>query len=180
MVRKRSQGFFLLCVFVWPLRGPWCQLRLSTQWTCRERGLLVRGADKNHFTAVATSINNQHIIWSKCDNPAWEIIPPHPIVRSVYTPLAISFKTTSNRTKVVRNHALNYFFAPQVLGSKLYLQLMCNIFLHEFGLLSTLHSETVLYRLSNRLNVLNAWPHVFNASADWLAGAVWECPSDWG
>lgn len=32
MFRKRTQGFFLLCVSVWPPRGPWCQLRLSKQW----------------------------------------------------------------------------------------------------------------------------------------------------
>lgn len=36
MFRKRTQGFFLLCVSVWPPRGPWCQLRLSKQWICRE------------------------------------------------------------------------------------------------------------------------------------------------
>ena len=29
--RKRIQGFCLLCVSVWPLRGPWFQLRWSAQ-----------------------------------------------------------------------------------------------------------------------------------------------------
>lgn len=32
--RKRIQGFCLLCVSVWPLRGPWCQLRWSAQCIC--------------------------------------------------------------------------------------------------------------------------------------------------
>lgn len=32
--RKRIQVFCLLCVSVWPLRGPWCQLRWSAQCIC--------------------------------------------------------------------------------------------------------------------------------------------------
>lgn len=35
--RKRIQGFCLLCVSVWLLRGPWCQLRWSAQCICGNR-----------------------------------------------------------------------------------------------------------------------------------------------
>lgn len=35
--RKRIRGFCLLCVSVWPLRGPWCQLRWSAQCICGDK-----------------------------------------------------------------------------------------------------------------------------------------------
>lgn len=51
--RKRIQGFCLLCVSVWPLRGPWCQLRWSALCIC--------GNNSQHVSIRQSNEDSQRI-----------------------------------------------------------------------------------------------------------------------